>query len=123
MKRYHCRKILIAAASLMSSFVWAQDPVVVDPKHHRVEFENDQIRVLRISFKPGESAPMHDHPCATAVGIHDGTLQFSFPDGTSRSAPIKQGQVIVAKPTKHQVENKGDSPVEVILVEMKKGAC
>ena len=31
----------------------AQDPVAVDPAHHKIEFENDQVRVLRIVFPPG----------------------------------------------------------------------
>ena len=26
------------------------DPVVVDPDHYAVEFENDQVRVLRIKY-------------------------------------------------------------------------
>jgi hypothetical protein len=28
----------------------AQDPVRVDPQHYTVEFENDQVRVLRIRY-------------------------------------------------------------------------
>jgi hypothetical protein len=31
----------------------AQDRVAVDPDHHKVEFENDQVRVLGSSFLPG----------------------------------------------------------------------
>jgi hypothetical protein len=27
----------------------ADDPVKVDPKHYKVEFENDRVRVLRIN--------------------------------------------------------------------------
>jgi len=37
------------------------DPVVVDPKHYQVEFENEFVRVLRIHFGPGEKAPSHEH--------------------------------------------------------------
>ncbi len=32
----------------------AQDAVKVDPKHYTVEFENDQVRVLRIRYGPHE---------------------------------------------------------------------
>jgi quercetin dioxygenase-like cupin family protein len=112
------------AALFAGNVTLAQDPVSVDPKHHKIEFENEQVRVLRITFDPGEKAPMHEHPCAIAVGIRDGALEFTLPDGTSRTAPLTQGQVIVnAKPFKHQVENKSDKPVEVILLEMKTGKC
>ena len=128
--RFKPNKCKIQTGALMIGFsliavtvVCAQDPVAVDPKHHKVEFENDQVRVLRITFDPGEKAPMHDHPCAIVVGIREGALGLAYPDGTSRLADIKQGQVLVAKPTKHQVENKSDKPGEVILVEMKTGKC
>ena len=117
------RVLLIGFSLIAVTVVCAQDPAAVDPKHHKVEFENDQVRVLRITFDPGEKAPMHEHPCAIAVGIRDGALEFAYPDGTSRQALIKQGQALVVKPTKHQVENKSDKPVEVILVEMKTGKC
>lgn len=116
-------RVAITAAGLISSCALAQDAVSVDPKHHKVEFENDEVRVLRISFGPGETAPMHDHPCGIVVGIQDGTLEFGFPDGTSRAAPLKRGQVVTPKPIKHQVANKSSSAFEVILVELKKGGC
>src|SRR5216684_2803592 len=32
----------------------ALDQVKVDPKHYSVEFENDQVRVLRVKIGPGE---------------------------------------------------------------------
>jgi hypothetical protein len=37
------------------------DPVVVDPVHYKVEFENEFVRVLRIHFGPGEKSPSHEH--------------------------------------------------------------
>ena len=121
--KIQARALLTGFSLIGATVVWAQDPVAVDPKHHKVEFENEQVRVLRIKFDPGETAPMHDHPCAIAVGIQDSELTFTFPDGTSRQAPLKLGQVVVPKPIKHRVENKSDKPVEVILVEMKNGKC
>ena len=39
----------------------AQDAVKVDPEHYKVEFENDQVRVLRITYGPGEKSVMHSH--------------------------------------------------------------
>ncbi len=41
--------LCVTAASAM-----AQDAVKVDPKHYTVEFENDQVRVLRIRYEPRE---------------------------------------------------------------------
>ena len=35
------------------------DPVKIDPKHYKVEFENDQVRVLRVKIGAHETAPMN----------------------------------------------------------------
>jgi hypothetical protein len=37
------------------------DPVLVDPQHYSVEFENEFVRVLRVRFGPGEKGATHEH--------------------------------------------------------------
>jgi quercetin dioxygenase-like cupin family protein len=37
------------------------DPLKVDPKHYSLEFENDQVRVLRVRFGPHEKGVLHQH--------------------------------------------------------------
>jgi hypothetical protein len=39
----------------------ALDPVKVDPKHYDVEFENEYVRVLRITFPGGDKGAQHEH--------------------------------------------------------------
>ncbi len=56
--------LVLAAAIAAPLVVIAQDPVKVDAKHYKVEFENDQVRVLRITYGPGEKSVMHEHPGA-----------------------------------------------------------
>jgi quercetin dioxygenase-like cupin family protein len=97
--------------------------VQVDPAHHKVEFENDHVRVLRIKFGPGESSQMHHHPCAIAVGVSDSLLTFHLPDGSTRPARLELGQVLLAKPAIHNPENKTSTAAEVVLVELKDGGC
>jgi len=110
-------------AAFWSSQSIAQDAVSADPQHHKVEFENDSVRVLRINFGPGEISQMHQHPCAVAIGISNSDLTFHLPDGTTTPARLKHGQVIVAKPQTHNPENKTQTAAEVILVELKDGGC
>src|ERR1700694_5940112 len=69
----------------------AQDPVKVDAKHYKVEFENDQVRVLRITYGPHEKSVMHGHPAGVAVFLTDGNVKFTLPDGKTQDAPIKTG--------------------------------
>ena len=37
------------------------DPVAVDPGHYKVDFENEFVRVLRVSFGPSEKGARHEH--------------------------------------------------------------
>jgi quercetin dioxygenase-like cupin family protein len=62
----------------------AQDATKVDPKHYKVEFENDEVRVLRINYGPGEKSVMHEHPDAFAIFLTNGESKFTFPDGTTQ---------------------------------------
>ena len=45
----------------------SEDPVKGDLKHHKVEFENHRVRVVRIKYKPGEKSVMHSHPESLGV--------------------------------------------------------
>ncbi len=97
----------------------AQDPVKVDPKHYKVEFENNQVRVLRITYGPHEKSVMHDHPDSEAIFLTDQWVKFTYPDGKSEEVHIKTGDTIWIPGGKHLPENLSDQPLELILVELK----
>ena len=99
----------------------AQDPVKVDPKHYSVEFENAQVRVLRVKYGPHEKSVMHRHPNSVAIFQTDAQVKFNFPNGKSQDAGGKAGQVTWNPATTHLPENTGEQPFEVIVVELKSG--
>lgn len=96
------------------------DPVKVDAKHYKVEFENDRVRVLRITYAPGEKSVMHHHPDGVAVNLTDDKIRMATPDGKSQEQTSKAGSAIWAPGGDHLPQNVGDKPFEVILVELKK---
>jgi len=110
---------VLFAVIILSGFSFAQDAVKVDPKNYKVEFENDQVRVLRITIEPGEKGVMHSHPEGVVVFLNDGDGKFTFPDGTTQDSKFKAGQVIWSPEVTHQGENVGDKPFELIQIEMK----
>ena len=97
----------------------AQDPVKVDPKHYKVEFENSSVRVLRVKVGPGEKSVMHRHPNSVAIFQTNGRVKFTFPDGKTEERDIVAGQTLWTPAITHLPENIGDAEFEVILVEMK----
>jgi len=112
--------IALGAAGLLAGGVAnAQDPVKVDARHYKVEFENDSVRVLRITYPAHEKSVMHHHPNSVAVFLTDGNSRFTLPDGKTQDAPVKAGAVRWTDASEHQPENVGDKPFELILVELK----
>jgi quercetin dioxygenase-like cupin family protein len=120
------RRLLISAPVFLllatAGLARAQDPTKVDAKHYKVEFENDQVRVLRITYGPGEKSVMHEHPDAFAVFLTDGNSKFTLPDGTTQTPEMKAHATLWTPAGKHLPENTGDKPFELVLVELKKPA-
>jgi quercetin dioxygenase-like cupin family protein len=114
-----CSVVTALALAVSVAPAFAQDPVVVDPKHYKVEFENEQVRVLRITYGPHEKSVMHEHPGGVAIFLTDGQMRFTLPDGKTQDVSAKAGTTQSAMSGKHLPENVGDKPFELILVELK----
>jgi quercetin dioxygenase-like cupin family protein len=100
----------------------AQDAAKVDPKHYKVEAENDQVRVLRVHYGPGEKSVMHSHPGQVVVYLTDGTIRFHMPDGKTQDGSGKAGEALITPAVVHDPENTGKTPFEAIVIELKHGA-
>ncbi len=114
------RLLLLAAVVCLATFTAkAQDPVKVDPKHYKVEFENDQVRVIRSHYGPHEKGAMHEHPANVSVLLTDTHNKVTMPDGKTAEFHGKAGDVGWLGAVKHQGENLSDKPFELIQVELK----
>jgi len=96
------------------------DPVKVDPKRYKVEWENDQVRVVRARYGPHEKGVMHEHVLNRVVTfLKDGNMKVTTPDGESKILKTAAGDVTWGGPAKHIEENLSDHPFEVVVVEFK----
>jgi quercetin dioxygenase-like cupin family protein len=98
----------------------AQDPVAVAPGQYEVEFEDDEVRVLRVVYAPGEKSAMHDHPASVAVYITGGHIRITLPDGRIGEPRVPPGATMRHAAGRHAIENLGDAPFELVLVELKR---
>ena len=105
---------------LFAGSALAQDPTKVDSIHYKVIFENDQVRVLRITYGAGEKSVMHKHPDAVVVMLTHTKTTFTLPDGEVIEMSGEQGDAAWTPAGEHLPQNVGDKPMEVILVELKK---
>jgi len=83
------------------------DPTVVDSQHYEVEFENDQVRVLRVHYGPHEGGARHEHILNRVVCY------------ITDQANGKAREVHVSGAMTHSEANTLDQAVERIAVELK----
>jgi beta-alanine degradation protein BauB len=95
------------------------DIVKISPDVHQVLFENDAIRVLEVTVKPGAKVPMHTNPENVNYIVKPGTLRLIGPDGSSVELNLSERQVIPAPVGRHAVENIGATEVRTICIELK----
>lgn len=107
--------LLLAAPSAS-----AQDSMVVAPQFHKVLIDNDKVRVLEVTLKPGDKIPMHSHPGGyVSIGVTGSKARFTTPDGKSVDRELKAGEAVWSEATTHTSENVGTAEAKVIVVELK----
>lgn len=94
------------------------DPVVKNPGHYTVMFENDQVRVLKYSDQPGDRTTPHDHPDSVMCTLTAFRRRLVSGDVT-RDVELAAGAVVWLPARQHCGENIGDAPTHVIFVELK----
>ena len=121
------RKLILAglgslAVHLDPSDANAQDPAKVMPRAYRVAFENDKLRVLEFTGRPGMGIcgqGMHSHPAHLTVVLSDWKGRATTPDGTARDHERKLGDVFWSEAETHKNENTGKTNSRVLIIELK----
>jgi len=109
----------VAVCLCLAPILSGQDAAKVDPKHYTGVSENDQVRIVKVHYGPHEKSVMHSHPNCVAVFLTDSTTHFTFPGGKSADMTTKAGQALYTPAVTHLPEDTGDSPLDLILVELK----
>jgi len=122
-------KTIAIAVAILLGCAWAAlplagmqnlDPLVVDPQHYHLEFENQYVKIIRCKIPPHESVKMHHHPVGSVVVlVTDQNLKQTEEDGRVAEAHRKAGLAFWADPTTHMGENISDKPYEYVRVDIK----
>jgi hypothetical protein len=98
----------------------ALDPLRVAPKNFTVEFENSQVRVLRLKVGPRQSVPMHEYTLNhLVVCMTDLNARITSPEGEAEAAQHKLGAFSWSGPSRQKIENLADQPLETVVLELK----
>lgn len=105
--------------SLAIGRVIAQDPLAVAPEMYRLVFENERVRVMEVTFKPGQKIAPHSHPDHYVYVAEGGKLRLFKPDADPADIELKAGDVVWIGAEKHWAENIGTTNVRLIVNELK----
>ncbi len=110
---------ILALGLLVPSLLQAQDALKVGPGVYKLLFENERIRVLEITFKPGDKIASHSHPDHVIYVLSEGALKITRADGKITEVNAKPGQVMWTAAETHSAVNPGKTELKAIIVELK----
>ena len=98
----------------------AKDPLQVAPAFYKLQLENDRVRVLEATVKPGELIPFHSHPDYTVYVVEGGMARFfSAPNDTGVVVELKTGASQWSNAETHSAKNVGTTTLRILITELK----
>ena len=96
------------------------DALKASPENFKLLLENDHVRVLEYTLKPGTKDITHTHPPKSSYTVSGGQLKVHYENGDSLIFDDTAGTASwMDHVGKHYVENIGNTEIKVILAEVK----
>ncbi len=98
----------------------APDVVAASPTQYTILLENEHVRVVQYTLRPGVRDSVHSHPPKVSYVVSGGSLRVHLPGGIvipvhDTTGSVAWGDAVMS----HWVENVGTTPVRIVLVEVK----
>ena len=97
------------------------DPAETNPDNYRVVFENERVRVLEYTDKPGDRTKPHGHPDSVMYTLSSFRRRLIHGE-QERDVEIPAGGAFWLPAQEHAGENIGDTETHTIFVELKEPA-
>ncbi len=94
------------------------DPVTTNPDLYRLVFENDRVRVLEYTDRPGDKTTPHAHPDSVMYTL-SGFRRRLHANGQTRDVELTAGDAFWLPAQEHAGENIGDTETHTLFVELK----
>ena len=104
-----------------------EDAVIAAPRHHKILFENEAVRILETRIASGDVTPAHTHqwPAAlyvlswSAVGQADPTGRVMFDSRSLNNSPAERSALWSPSVPLHSISNVGPGELLIISSEVK----
>lgn len=111
------------------------DAIIAAPDNYRLLFENEEVRLVEVMLRPGETTPLHGHPYPSvltfdAVSDAQPTEKFKDPkstlngQGAKTSTPMPGFPTLTCRTTPprapYTLHNSGKAPIHHYRIEFKR---
>jgi mannose-6-phosphate isomerase-like protein (cupin superfamily) len=121
MHRIFKQAALVAVLSSFAATASTQDAARVQPSSYRVVVDNDKVRVLEFTGRPGMGvcgAGLHSHPAHLTVLLTAAKVKVTE-NGKTTIVENKAGDSFWSPAVTHEVENYGGANVRSLIIEVK----
>lgn len=118
-KIFFATLMLVAVTVFMARVSFAADPLEAAPDMYKLKYENERVRVMEVTFQPGQKIAEHSHPDHFVYVVEGGDLQISKADGSVNDAALGVGDIIFINAEAHWATNTGTTTVRLLVTELK----
>lgn len=93
--------LVLAFAAGRAQTPSALDPLKVAPHIHELAFENEKVRVIKTTIRPGEWPPIHAHPDRVIIYLNPCAWMEDVPGGERQMESFKFGTPVWAPAESH----------------------
>ena len=112
---------LVVFALSVGGSASGQSAATVQPRSYRVVLDNDKVRVLEFTARPGMGVcgvGIHSHPAHVTVLLTPAKVRV-VQNGRTSMVEMKAGDSFYEPPVTHEVENYGGGEVRSLIIELK----
>lgn len=95
-----------------------EDPIATNPAQYRVMWENEFVRVLEYTDKPGVQTTPHQHPNSVMITLSAFDRRLSSGDRVV-DVSLPAGKAVWLPAQRHSGHNTGTTPTHTIFIELK----
>lgn len=119
MKRVLTLVTLTLPISVFAATDAALDPIAVGHGIYKLKTEDADLRVMEVTFTPGQKIAMHEHPKHAVYVLSGGTLKIQVEGKEAETMNLKAGDTVVIPAQKHEAQNMGKTKIKLVVTEFK----
>jgi pimeloyl-ACP methyl ester carboxylesterase len=93
--------------------------VLPDQRHMRLEYEDERLRVIRLTLAPGEATPMLDLNERITTSVNDGHLRITFAGSEPQQTDSRAGATAHEMSARVSYQNAGTTEWQCVITEFK----